>query len=1002
MLAALSLLALGDGGPSIVGRASVLDPPRVAALQNAAFPGSIPAQSPIRIGSLFSSLDHRPEDGADVFWGLTDRGPNDEATRNGGKVRLIHLPGFDPAILRLRVKGEALSIEQTLFLTTPGGAPIGGMPNLPGHDEDPWDAKGQTRLGFDPNGVDPEALALAKDGFFVGEEYAPSVLRVDLQGRVVARHVPRGLRLEGAAYPVKDTLPAHYARRKHNRGFESLALTPDGKRLFAIVQSPLLHPDQATGEASRMLRVLVLDPASLTPLAEHVMVAEAAVAFGESHQSEMKIGDAKAEGPATLLVDECVDAWAKVYRVDFSAATNLLGTPWADPEARPTLESLRPDELRAHGIVPGAKSLVADLKAALPSLPAKIEGLARLDATTIAFGNDNEFGVRENPEPSTLFFLRVHEAPPVRDLHSQANVDEVRPTHLSLDLALDFEAKRIRGTSELTLAYAEGAAPVHLDLDTRDLTIRRVSDPTSGRELSFLLQPPLPHLGQRLRIDLGGARPAKVRIEYGTSPSASALQWLEPRQTSGKLPFLFTQAQAIHARSFVPCADSPGARVSYDATLRVPPGMQVVMSAEHLKHDPDQGIFRFRLDQRIPPYLIAIAAGDIAFEPLGPRTGVYAEPAVLKAAAAEFRDIEKMVEIAERLYGPYRWGRWDTIVLPPSFPYGGMENPRITFATPTIIAGDRSLVNVMAHELAHSWSGNLVTNSSWSDFWLNEGFTSYIENRIIEELSGADLAAMERILAQQELRLEAAVLEQAHAGDTALLVNLAGRDPDEGTTAVAYQKGANLLFLLERRFGRERFDGFLRAYFDANAFSSMTTARFLEILKRELFRGDDSLWLELRIDEWVYSPGIPSNMVIPESRAYALTRAAAQAFVAGGALPEAAAWVTAEWLLFLNELPAALSPAQVQALDARFSLTKSANSEILAAWLLKAIRSNHTLAYPALEDFLTGMGRRKFLKPLYTALLENPRTRELGRAIYGRARTGYHPIAVTTIDAILK
>ncbi len=590
-----------------------------------------------------------------------------------------------------------------------------------------------------------------------------------------------------------------------------------------------------------------------------------------------------------------------------------------------------------------------------------------------------------------------------RDVHTLSNLEAVRPVHLSLDLALDFEARRIRGTNELTLSYAAEAAPAFLDLDTRELTIRRVTDAASGQALGFALGVPVEYLGQRLRIDLAGQRPAKVRIEYETSPGASALQWLEPRQTSGRLPFLLTQSQAIHARSFVPCADSPGARVSYDATVRVPAGMQVVMSADHGTHEPERGIFRFHLDQAIPPYLIALAAGEIAFQALGPRTGVYAEPALLEAAASEFRDVEKMVEIAERLYGRYRWGRWDTIVLPPSFPYGGMENPRLTFATPTLIAGDRSLVNVMAHELAHSWSGNLVTNATWSDFWLNEGFTSYIENRIIEELSGADLAAMERILAQQELRREVAQLERTRPADTALVLDLEGRDPDEGTTAVAYQKGANLLFLLERHFGRDRFDAFLRGYFDRHAFTSMTTPRFLEILKRDLFQDDARTWSELRVEEWVYRPGIPSNLDVPESRAYRDAKAAAQAFAGTGALPEAAArWVTAEWLLFLNELPGRLAAAQMQALDARFALTRSGNSEILSAWLEKAIRADYTAAYPALEAFLTRMGRRKFLRPLYTALDEHPRTRELARRIYSRARPAYHPIAVATVDMILK
>ena len=590
-----------------------------------------------------------------------------------------------------------------------------------------------------------------------------------------------------------------------------------------------------------------------------------------------------------------------------------------------------------------------------------------------------------------------------RDFHSLANFEEVRPTHVSLDLTLDFEARRIRATAELTLAYADGAAPSHLALDTRDLRIRRVTDPASGRELGFGLEAPVEHLGQRLRIDLAGTRPDRVRIEYETGPEASALQWLGPRQTSGGRPFLLTQSQSIHARSWVPCADSPGARVTYDATVRVPPGLSVVMSAEPVSQAPDAGVFRFRMRQSIPPYLLALAAGELGFRPLGRRTGVYAEPAVLDRAAREFRDVERMLEIAERLYGPYRWGRWDTIVLPPSFPFGGMENPRITFATPTIIAGDRSLVSVMAHELAHSWSGNLVTNATWSDFWLNEGFTTYLENRIVEALSGTDIAAMEALLGQQALRRQVEELKDSRPGDTALVFDLGGRDPDEGGTDIAYEKGANLLRLLERRFGRQRFDGFLRGYFQQNAFTSMTTERFLETLKRDLFRGDARAWTELRVEEWVYGAFIPANIVTPRSRAYDAARAAASAFATTGTLEGVGkGWVTAQWRLFLGELPKTLTTVQMEALDRRFDLTRSGNAEILAAWLEHAARAGYAPAYPALESFLVHVGRLKFLEPLYAAMEGNARTRALARDIYAKARPGYHPIAVSAIDALLR
>ena len=414
----------------------------------------------------------------------------------------------------------------------------------------------------------------------------------------------------------------------------------------------------------------------------------------------------------------------------------------------------------------------------------------------------------------------------VADVHSLGNPDVARPTHVSLDLSLDFGKKVVSGTAALDLSYPGGpAAARHLDLDTRGLVIESVT--AGGRPLAHALEPAVPNLGQRLRITLPAPPPARLEIRYRTGPDASALQWLTPQQTtSGKMPFLFTQSQAIHARSWMPITDSPGVRVTYDAVVRAPKGMEVVMSAEHGKHDRAAGIFRFRMPHAIPPYLIALAAGELEFRALSGRTGVYAEPAVVARAASEFADVEKMVQVTEKLYGPYAWGRWDTIVLPPSFPFGGMENPRITFATPTILAGDKSLVGLLAHELAHSWSGNLVTNATWADFWLNEGVTSYIENRIVEELYGKEVAEMQALLSQRELQ-EYVADAKTLVADTRLHIDLAGRDPDDGMTSVPYDKGANLLRLLEHHFGRARFDAFLRGWFDSHRFQSVTTETFV-------------------------------------------------------------------------------------------------------------------------------------------------------------------------------
>jgi leukotriene-A4 hydrolase len=588
------------------------------------------------------------------------------------------------------------------------------------------------------------------------------------------------------------------------------------------------------------------------------------------------------------------------------------------------------------------------------------------------------------------------------DVHSLGNPELALPTHVSLDLALDFERQIVAGSATLDVAYPAGLAEArHLDLDTRALTVESVS--AGGRPLAFKLEPAVPNLGQRLRITLPAPPPAKVAIRYRTSPEATALQWLGPRQTtSGRMPFLFTQSQAIHARSWIPIADSPGVRVTYDAVIHAPKGMQVVMSAEHGKHDTAAGVFRFHMPHAIPPYLIALAAGELEFRPLSDRTGVYAEPAVVERAAREFADVEKMVQVAERLYGPYAWGRWDTIVLPPSFPFGGMENPRITFATPTVLAGDRSLVGLLAHELAHSWSGNLVTNATWSDFWLNEGTTTYIENRIVEELYGKEVAEMQVLLGQRDLH-EQVSDPKTLAADTRLHIDLTGRDPDDGMTSVPYDKGANLLRLLENHFGRARFDAFLRGWFDSHRFQSVTTETFVEALRKDLFKGDDAAWRELKIEEWIYQPGIPSNMIVPVSRRFERTRAAAEAFARDGSLDlvKKDEWVTTEWLDFLNHLPKPMTAAQMDSLDRRFGFSRSGNSEILFAWLMHAVRNTYEPAFPALEDFLTRQGRRKFVKPLYQAMEENPKTRDLARRIYARARPTYHPITTASIDAIL-
>ena len=587
-----------------------------------------------------------------------------------------------------------------------------------------------------------------------------------------------------------------------------------------------------------------------------------------------------------------------------------------------------------------------------------------------------------------------------QDPHSFARPDEVVVTHLHLDLNVDFDRQQLAGTATLTLNNKSDAKQVHLD--TRDLQISDVVILPESTKAVWKLAEPVPLLGRELTIDIGPST-KQVAISYATSPSASALQWLSPAQTAGKKrPFLFTQSQAILARTWVPCQDGPGVRMTYSAKVTVPPDLLALMSASNPTEKSKDGVYYFRMDQPIPSYLLALAVGDIVFLSVGKHSGVYAEPSVIERAAWELADTEKMIEAAEALYGPYRWDRYDIIVLPPSFPFGGMENPRLTFATPTILAGDRSLVSLVAHELAHSWSGNLVTNATWNDFWLNEGFTTYFENRIMESISGRPYSEMLAQLSLQDLRATVVELGDTSAM-TKLKVDLTGRDPDEGVSDIAYNKGALFLRHLEEKVGREAWDQFLRGWFDEHAFTSATTEDFVGYLQKKLIKGDVAFEKQLDIHAWIYQPGIPASVPNISSEEFAKVDGEVERWRDGMAPAKLVVkdWTTHHWLHFLKALPKDLSSNKMKALDDAFKFTNSGNSEILGLWLEQSIRSNYRPADKALERFLTEQGRRKFLKTLYTELAKTPERMKRAKAIYAKARAGYHSVSANTIDGIL-
>ncbi len=580
-----------------------------------------------------------------------------------------------------------------------------------------------------------------------------------------------------------------------------------------------------------------------------------------------------------------------------------------------------------------------------------------------------------------------------KDHHSFSNPDKAITTHLELNLEADFNERILKGYAEFDFV-ANNASEIILDV--RNLNISNVST-SSENNVAFSLGESVPFLGQALHIPISSTD-NKIRIDYSTTNESSAVQWLNPEQTTDKKsPFLFTQGQAILSRTWIPCQDSPGIRITYNARIKTPKGMMAVMSASNPISLVESGEYAFEMKQAIPPYLIALAIGDIQFEAIGERTGVYAEQGMLEKAAFEFSEMERMLELAEGLYGPYLWERYDVIVLPSSFPFGGMENPRLTFATPTIIAGDRSLTSLIAHELAHSWSGNLVTNATWDDFWLNEGFTVYFERRIMEALYGSDYASMLAVLGYQDLEADVDDIGHDHK-DTHLKLDLLGHDPDDGMTDIAYEKGAYFLGMLESKVGKEKFDSFLTQYFKEHEFQTITTSEFLVYLNENLLSDIDE---EVNIEEWVFGPGIPENVVRFSSDKFKIVESEIDLFISESELKDHNNWTTHEWLHFIRRLPTDLSLQLMSQLDMAYKFSNSGNSEIAAAWYELSIKSGYfSENITQITQFLNTVGRRKFLTPLYKAMKDNNHL-ELARKIYSQSRNNYHAVSVQTMDDLL-
>lgn len=581
------------------------------------------------------------------------------------------------------------------------------------------------------------------------------------------------------------------------------------------------------------------------------------------------------------------------------------------------------------------------------------------------------------------------------DPHSVTDDAQPKTRHLEWDAVVDFAEKRL--TATVTLHFQEATkAATPLDLDARALEVSSVTD-LSRSALKWAQLPADPILGSPLRIEVP-AGATGVRLSYRTGPDASALQWLEPSQThGGKQPFLFSQCQAIHARSVLPCQDTPARRVSYRASLSVPVGLVAVMAAAPVRSEGKDGrtTFHFEMPQVIPPYLLAFAVGDLASKDLSPRSRVWSEPGLLESAAWEFHDVERHLTAAESLFGPYDWERFDLLVMPPSFPYGGMENPRLTFLTPTLLAGDRSMVNVVAHELAHSWTGNLVTNVNAEHFWLNEGFTVFAERRILEALEGTEVAELHAALGRTDLDESVARFDKAGTPElTKLRTTLTGIDPDEAFSVVPYEKGYLLLRALEAVAGRASFDALLKSWLGKHRFGSVNTDDFIAHCEKV----SPGLLAKVNALKWIDEPGVPADAPRATSKRLDGVKALL------GQVPEekdVAGWSAIEWQLFLEGSPRTLSAADLASLDARFHFSTAKNTEVHVAWLMLSLQCGSDVVVPQVEAFLGRVGRMKYLKPLYAALHGRPSTAPIAKSVFAKNSARLHPIARQVISKLI-
>ncbi|NOR88862.1 MAG: M1 family peptidase [Anaerolineales bacterium] len=585
---------------------------------------------------------------------------------------------------------------------------------------------------------------------------------------------------------------------------------------------------------------------------------------------------------------------------------------------------------------------------------------------------------------------------PVKDPHSFADLSQGLIKHIDFEIRVDFETRILTVGAAYQLAEPVSGT---FYLDTLDLEIERVY--SGDEELDWSLTEQNESLGQRLELQ-NLEKIHGFTIDLRTSPAAEALQWMTPHQTlGGKHSFLYSQCQSISARSIFPCQDTPSVRFTYAASVTVPKPLMAVMAAEAVgsQQDENASTFQFKMPQPIPSYLFALAVGNLVFQEMGPRTGVYAEPEQLEAAAYEFAENEAKLVEAEKLFGPYKWDRYDLLILPPSFPYGGMENPRLTFLTPMSIRGNRLHTDIVSHELAHAWTGNLVTNATWEHAWLNEGWTTYAEKRISEVLYGVDHIQITNYIQRNQMFevMERVITDPKY---TCLRTHLEGVSPDEGFTLVTYAKGYTFLLMVEQAVGREAFDEFIHKYINAFSFQSLTTEEFIDFMRAEL----PSVFDLVNVQEWLYEPGFPESAPEIHSRQVAEVDVVNEKY-RQGILPTTEVVKDWDWMqtsIFLRALPVTISIEDCRYFEDLFALDEDTYPPLLGDFYKVCIRSGYEQIYPQVEALFSATGRLAVIMPVFRTMLDTEWTQALARPLFEEMRERYHPHTIAVFERFLK